>query len=75
MVAKDIDNGKLISLSESLDSRGKYLYLFCYLAFFGAGIFCIRLFIETIKDEDQSWGVVIFLLLVLFALFLAAYGS
>jgi len=73
MVVKDIDNGKLISLSEPLNSRGKYLFLFICIAFVGWAIFSIRSLIETIKDEDQTWGATLFLSVLIFAQLLAAY--
>jgi len=69
MTVKDLNGGKLISLSKPFDTRGKYLNLFYFLNFFAAGTFFMRLIIV----DSQPWGIIVLILVAVSVFYVAAY--
>lgn len=73
MIVKDVKDGKLISLSSPLDTKGKYLFLFYFIVLFIGGIVSVRGVIKSITDDEITWVGVVVLSVLAFGLFLGAY--
>jgi hypothetical protein len=76
LIIKDYQDGKLITLSNYFEERGKYLFLVYALAFIYAGVLCLRFIIKELdfKTINTALAICFFLFAgIVLVTFFAAY--